>query len=474
MMMNSPVSMTKHDQIATICIDNPPVNALSQTVRQGLIDCVNKADSDSSTRIIILICAGRTFIAGADIKEFGKKPLTPYLPDVLEAIDQCSKPVIAALHGTALGGGLETALACRYRIADRKAKVGLPEVKLGLIPGAGGTQRLPRIAGLENAIDMISSARQVCAKEAREMGLIDLIIDGDDLLASAKSFAIQILGAEDTRGRISEIEMQDSEHNRQILARWKSKITKKVRGQQSPLVALGSIENTLSMSFTDGMARERELFTSCLKSEQSKALRHIFFAEIAATKLPASFVGKPDSIHSAAVIGGGTMGRGIAMCFANRGIPVSIIETGQSHLELAMDAIKTAYCKMFDQGRIDEKQKNQRLSCISGSCDYEILQDTDLVIEAAFEEMSVKKTIFELLDRHCRPDAILASNTSYLNLESIASVVRDPSRVLGMHFFSPAHIMKLLEVVHTPQTSPDAISTLMKLGKQLETLRACC
>lgn len=465
--MNQPVTISKHGEIAVITIDSPPVNALSQAVRSGLLDCVGQAVSEPDTAAIVLICVGRTFIAGADISEFGKPPLQPYLPDVLETLDKCPKPIIAAMHGTALGGGLETALACRYRIASNTARIGLPEVNLGLIPGAGGTQRLPRIAGLENAIDMITSGRHVGADEAFNMGVIDKLADGNDLLGSALEFARNMLAENVTRPAISATLLEDSPQNREILANWKSRVSKKARGQQSPLAALESISNSVTLAFAEGLKKEREIFMRCMASSQSVALRHIFFAERAATRLPASITIAPAEIKTAAVIGGGTMGRGIAMCFANRNIPVKIIETDQQKLDLALAGINKTYSKMLASGRINVAQQQQRLELITASCEHTALAQTDLVIEAAFEDLAVKQSIFSSLDRHCKPSAILATNTSYLDIEAIASVVDDPSRVLGMHFFSPAHIMKLLEVVYTPQTSPGAIATMMKLGKTL-------
>jgi 3-hydroxyacyl-CoA dehydrogenase len=371
------------------------------------------------------------------------------------------------MHGTALGGGLETALACRYRIAVDSARIGLPEVNLGLIPGAGGTQRLPRIAGLDSALDMITSGRHVGATEALKMGVVDLLCSDKDLLSSAVEFAEQILASGASRPRISATILQDTPENREILEDWQARASKKARGQHSPLAAVASISNVLKLPFADGLKKEREIFMDCMASSQSRALRHIFFAERAAVKLPESVPNNPAGIRTVAIIGGGTMGRGIAMCFANSNIPVKIIETDQGKLDQALRAIKTIYSRMTASGRISENQQQQRLAKISGSCDYASLARVDLVIEAAFENLEVKHSIFDSLDKHCRPEAILATNTSYLDIEAIASAVRNPSRVVGMHFFSPAHIMKLLEVVHTSKTSAMTISTMMRLGKTL-------
>ncbi len=465
--MNQTVSLNNQGPIAVITIDSPPVNALSQAVRSGLLECVETATADSDTQAIVLICAGRTFIAGADISEFGKPPLHPSLPDVLEVLDSCSKPIIAAMHGTALGGGLETALACRYRIAVDSARIGLPEVNLGLIPGAGGTQRLPRIAGLDSALDMITSGRHVEAAEALKMGVVDQLCGDKDLLSSAVEFAGQILATGVSRPRISATILQDTPENREILGDWEARTSKKARGQQSPLAAVASISNALKLPFADGLKKEREIFMDCMSSPQSRALRHIFFAERLAVKLPESVPNNPAEIRTVAIIGGGTMGRGIAMCFANSHIPVKVIETDQDKLDQALRAIETTYSRMTASGRISEDERQQRLAQISGSCDHASLARVDLVIEAAFENLEVKHSIFGSLDKHCRPEAILATNTSYLDIEAIASAVRDPSRVVGMHFFSPAHIMRLLEVVRTSKTSAMTISTMMKLGKTL-------
>jgi len=421
--MNQAVSLNNQGPIAVITIDSPPVNALSQAVRSGLLECVETAAADSNTQAIVLICAGRTFIAGADITEFGKPPLQPYLPDVLEVLDSCSKPIIAAMHGTALGGGLETALACRYRIAVDSARIGLPEVNLGLIPGAGGTQRLPRIAGLDSALDMITSGRHVGATEALKMGVVDLLCSDKDLLSSAVEFAEQILASGASRPRISATILQDTPENREILEDWQARASKKARGQHSPLAAVASISNVLKLPFADGLKKEREIFMDCMASSQSRALRHIFFAERAAVKLPESVPNNPAGIRTVAIIGGGTMGRGIAMCFANSNIPVKIIETDQGKLDQALRAIKTIYSRMTASGRISENQQQQRLAKISGSCDYASLARVDLVIEAAFENLEVKHSIFDSLDKHCRPEAILATNTSYLDIEAIASAV---------------------------------------------------
>jgi len=463
----APVSIRFEDEIAVIRVDNPPVNALSHAVRKGIVECVGKAVTTDGVKVLLLVCGGRTFIAGADITEFGKPPQPPSLPEVVGILEDCPLPVVAALHGTALGGGFETALACRYRIALDSARVGLPEVSLGLIPGAGGTQRLPRLAGLKNALDMITSGRQVGAEEALGMGIIDRTSSNPDLLEAALDFCRELVAGGAARQPVSGVEMHDSPENEAILQEWRQRIAKKARGQESPLAAVESIGNAVRLPFTEGLEKEREIFQRLMASPQSKALRYIFFAERAAGILSESVKASAAEISTAAIIGGGTMGRGIAMCFANRGIPVTVLETDQQKLDQALKAIEKTYAGMVRSGRISETGKRRRLALISGGCEHASLAGADLVIEAAFEDLRVKQGIFSSLDEHCRDDAILATNTSYLDISAIAGAVRDPSRVVGMHFFSPAHIMKLLEVVRTPRSSDRSIASVMKLGKTL-------
>lgn len=465
--MNNCVSYRTEGSIAVISINNPPVNALSHAVREGVMDSIGQAVSDKAIGAVVLICTGRTFIAGADITEFGKPPKAPSLIELVEVLSNCPKPVTAAIHGTALGGGLETALACRYRIVLATTRVGLPEVNLGLIPGAGGTQRLPRIAGLETALEMITSGRPVGAAKALQAGIVDKVVDGDGLLEAAIAFSKQLLSSGEIRTSIAEMDLVDSSENQQILATWTAKITQKSRGQQSPLAAIDAIKAAVSGSFEAGQKKEREIFMACMASPQSKALRHIFFAERAAAKLPPELQVEPAEVKSVGVIGGGNMGQGIAICFANSGFPVKVIETNPENLERSLLSIEKTYAGMVSSGRITEARLQQCLALISGSCKHSSLAEADLVVEAAFEDLQVKREIFKSLGEHCKSGAILASNTSYLDVAAIASAVADPTRVLGMHFFSPAHIMKLLEVVRTPQTSTKSISALMAVGKKL-------
>ena len=471
------VSLQRHLSTAVITIDNPPVNALSQRVRQGLLDCLEAAEADPQVKIIVIHCAGRTFVAGADIAEFGKPPVEPHLPDVLNAIEQSAKPVVAALHGTALGGGFELALACHYRIALRGSRVGLPEVTLGLIPGAGGTQRLPRLAGLETALQMITSGKPVMVENLAETFVdvgkpvinsfvINSLVE-KDLLPSAIQFAEEIKDQPFTR--TCDLSVAAVKDHAQLLDQWRSRLAKKSRGQIAPQKAIQSIENSLLMAFSQALRKERELFIECRNSPQSAAMRHAFFAERQASKVKDlnDDIVAPE-INSVAVIGAGTMGTAIAMCFANAHIQVTLLELNKTQLQKGLDRITSRYQQSVKRGRITPEAFKRHMACISTTCDYQDLADADLVVEAAFESMDVKKTIFKQLDQICKPEAILASNTSYLDIDSIARVTTRPANIIGLHFFSPADIMKLLEIVRAEKTSAQAIKTAVTLAKRIK------
>jgi 3-hydroxyacyl-CoA dehydrogenase len=466
-MTSSTVSMALHANIAVLSISNPPVNALSQSVRQGIRDNIEKAISDEAVEAIVITCEGKTFIAGADISEFGAKPLEPHLPDVLNSLQNSPKPIIAALFGTVLGGGFETALSCHYRVALKGTKVGLPEVNLGLIPGAGGTQLLPRVCYLETALDMITSGKHVDVSVLESQGTIDQIVE-DELIDNAILFAKNVLAQDKPLISIPELTVKAADST-DTFQTWRKKLAKRARGQQAPQKAIDSIENAINLPFADGVKREREYFLSCRESSQSASLRHAFFAEKAASKYKGR-QGSPsntDKIKSVAVIGAGTMGGGIAMCFANAGFPIVLVETSDEYLNRGLDGIKKRYAQMVERKRINQQQMDSRLSLISGTCDYQQLSDVDLVVEAAFESMEVKKDIFVKLDTVCKPGTILATNTSYLDIEEIAACTSRPQKVLGMHFFSPANIMKLLEVVRASQTDDMSVDKVMRLGKQI-------
>ncbi|WP_313303956.1 3-hydroxyacyl-CoA dehydrogenase NAD-binding domain-containing protein [Stutzerimonas balearica] len=463
------VRLQRHGAIALIIVDNPPVNALSQPVRQGLQQAFQAADADPAVQAVALVCEGNTFIAGADIKEFGKPPQAPSLPDVIDSIENSRKPSVAVIHGTALGGGLEVALGCHYRIARKDAKVGLPEVKLGLLPGAGGTQRLPRLAGVAKALDMIVSGQPIGAAEALEHHIVDELFEGD-LVEAGLAYAQRLIdegrGPRRTGEQTAGLEGAD---NAELIATKHAEVAKRMRGLFSPLRCIAAVEAATKLPLAEGLKRERELFAECLQSPQRAALVHSFFAERQAGKiadLPADV--KPRAVKSAAVIGGGTMGVGIALCFANAGIPVKLLEINEEALGRALQRARDTYGASVKRGSLTEEAMEQRLKRVEGVTDYAALADVDLVIEAVFEEMDVKRQVFERLDAVCKPGAILASNTSSLDLNQIAAFTRRPEDVVGLHFFSPANVMRLLEVVRGAKTSDEVLATAMAVGKQLK------
>ena len=463
------VRLQRHGAIALIIVDNPPVNALSQPVRQGLQQAFQAADADPAVQAVALVCEGNTFIAGADIKEFGKPPQSPSLPEVIEVIEGARKPSVAVIHGTALGGGLEVALGCHYRVARKDAKVGLPEVKLGLLPGAGGTQRLPRLAGVAKALDMIVSGQPIGAAEALEHHIVDELFEGD-LVEAGLAYAQRLIdegrGPRRTGEQTAGLEGAD---NAELIAAKHAEVAKRMRGLFSPLRCVAAVEAATKLPLAEGLKRERELFAECLQSPQRAALVHSFFAERQAGKiadLPADV--KPRAVKSAAVIGGGTMGGGIALCFANAGIPVKLLEINEEALGRALQRARDTYGASVKRGSLTEEAMEQRLKRVEGVTDYAALADVDLVIEAVFEEMDVKRQVFERLDAVCKPGAILASNTSSLDLNQIAAFTRRPEDVVGLHFFSPANVMRLLEVVRGAKTSDEVLATAMAVGKQLK------
>jgi 3-hydroxyacyl-CoA dehydrogenase len=463
------VSLTKHGSVAVVTIDNPPVNALSPGVPEGIVEQIEAANQDGEVRAVVVIGAGRTFIAGADIKEFGKitsgqrRELT-LLPQLL-SIENSAKPVVMAIHGTAFGGGLETAMAGHYRVAVASAQVGQPEVKLGIIPGAAGTQRLPRLAGVEKALEMCVTGDPVPAAEAHRAGIVDQIIDGD-LLEGAIAFANEIAGdpPPKTRERNDRLKCDSAifDHARQLAA-------KKYRGQLAQAAAIDAIQAATQMDFEQGCEREAELFRKCLYSSQSKALIHVFFAEREAAKIPG--IGKETAvlpIRRAAVVGAGTMGGGIAMNYANAGIPVLLKEATQEALDRGMATIRKNYQNSVNKGRFSQEVMDRRMALITPSLTYDGFETADIVTEAAFENMALKKTVFAELDGIMRDGAILASNTSTLDIDAIAAVTRRPEWVIGHHYFSPANVMRLMELVRGKATGSTVIATSMDLAKKLK------
>ena len=462
--MSSPVRYELQGNIGVITVDNPPVNALSQAVRKGLLDAITAAESDVCEAVVI-ICDGRTFFAGADIKEFGKPPMEPGLPDLLNRIEASPKRVIAAMHGTALGGGFETALAAHYRCALASAKIGLPEVKLGLFPGAGGTQRLPRLAGVKASLDLCLSGAPIAAAEAQSIGLIDKIIDGD-LKAGVMAWAEELIESDAPVRRSSEQVVPDFEPS--IFDDYRASLRVRARGQMAPGHIVSAVEAATTLPFEQGQGVERKLFIECMESPQSAGMRHIFFAERKASKIDGLAKDTPiRSVDSIGVIGGGTMGGGIAMSFANAGIAVTMIEISDDALARGLSNIDRNYAGSVKRGKISEEKAAACRSLITGSTDYGALADVDLVIEAVFEDPELKKKIFTQLDGVCKPGAILATNTSYQDVDAIAAVTSRPEDVIGLHFFSPAHIMKLLEVVRGEKTADDVLATAMALAKTI-------
>ena len=466
--MSEPVTLRREGAIAVITVDNPPVNALKHAVRAGLQRCFKEADADADVQAIVLTCAGRTFIAGADITEFGKPPMAPTLIDVITDIDNVSKPTVAAIHGTALGGGLEVALGCNYRVATKDAKLGLPEIKLGLIPGAGGTQRLPRLIGVEKALPIILSGNPVSASQALKDGLVDEIVEGDltagGIAVAEKAGAgkIPLKRASRIDDKLAALRANPDSYN-EIAA----KAAGRNRGLKAPMAAIEAVKWTLDVPFEEAVKRERQKFIELLVTEESKSQRHAFFAEREATKVLDMPDGtKARDVKQAAVIGG-TMGGGIAMCFANAGIPVMLIETTEEFLKNGLAKIRTNYENTAKRGGIAEADVEKRMSLIKGAVGLEAAKDADMVIEAVFEEMNLKKEIFGKLDAITKKGAVLATNTSTLDVNEIAESTSRPQDVIGMHFFSPANIMKLLEIVRGEKSAFDALQTAISVGRKI-------
>jgi 3-hydroxyacyl-CoA dehydrogenase len=463
--MTQPVTLTRDGDIGVVIITNPPVNALSQPVRAGIKSAIAEANADPSVAALVIWCEGRTFIAGADIREFGKPLQPPGLDEIINQIENSPKPVIAAIHGTALGGGFELTLGCHYRVAVASAKVGLPEVKLGLLPGAGGTQRLPRLIGPEAALPFIVDGNPVPAPKAKALAIIDEIIEGD-LRSGAVAFARKVVSEKRPLRKVSALQVQLK--NPDLFAEFEKSIAKKQRGFLAPFHCIKAVKAACELPFVEGCKRERELFMELMESPQSKAQRHVFFAEREVAKIPGLPEDQPTrDIKSVAVVGAGTMGGGITMCFANVGITVTLLEMNQENLERGLNTIRKNYANSVAKGSLKQPDMDKRMALIKATLSYEELRGADLIIEAVFEEMLIKKEVFAKLDTVCKSGAILASNTSYLSIDELAQSTKRPQDVLGMHFFSPANVMKLLENVRGEKTAPDVYSTAMKLGKQI-------
>jgi len=469
--MTDLIQLTKENGIAVITINNPPVNALSPGVPEGISEALDQIAQDESVKAVVLIGGGRTFIAGADIKEFGKmtsgKSRGAGLLPFLLKIEDSKKPVIVAIHGTAFGGGLEVAMACHYRVAVSSAQVGQPEVKLGIIPGAAGTQRLPRLAGVAKAVEMCTTGNPIKAAEALQFGIVDRIIEGD-LRPGAIAFAREVAAKPAPKTRERNEKLAAEADNAAIFAAARETVAKKQRGLLAPVAAITAIEAATTLPFAAGCQIEQKLFIECLFSEQSKALIHVFFSEREVGKIPDVPKETPLlPMKSAAVVGAGTMGGGIAMVLANAGIPVLLKDADQPALDRGLATIQSNYANSVKRGRFSQQDAEERFKRITPTHSYDDFAKVDLVIEAVFEGMALKKEVFKELDRVCKPGAILASNTSTLNIDEIASATSRPTYVIGTHFFSPANVMRLLEIVRGNATSREVIATCMQLSKSL-------
>ena len=469
--MSDLVKYIANNGIATITIDNPPVNALSPAVIDGIAQALEQFLVDTGSQAAVLIAAGKTFVAGADIKEFGKmtsgQSRGMELPALLNHIEACEKPIVAAIHGGAFGGGLELALACHYRVAAPGSQLGQPEVKLGLIPGAGGTQRLPRLIGLQKAVEMCAEGNSIKAEEASKLGLVDRLIEGD-LLTNATGFAKEVAGRPAPKTRDRNEKPTSPEEAVAIIASARETARKKQRNGISPLAAIDAVEASTRLPFEKGLELERKLFQDCLFSDQSKSLIHVFFGEREVAKVPDIPKTTPTiPISAAAVVGAGTMGSGIAMVFVNAGIPVLLKETDQAALDRGLENIRKNYASSVKRGRFTQQFVEERLKLIRPTLSYDDFAEADMIVEAVFEGMALKKEVFAELDRVCKPGAILASNTSTLNIDEIATATARPEFVIGTHFFSPANVMRLLEIVRGKETSKSVIATCMQLSKKL-------
>ena len=465
--MTSPIRTERHDNVLVVISDNPPVNALGQAVRAGLKDAIADALADDGVEAVVIRCDGQTFFAGADITEFGKPPVGPNLPETLDAMEASDKPVIAAIHGTALGGGCEVALACHYRVAVPSAKLGLPEVKLGLIPGAAGTQRLPRLVGAEAALPLVVGGNPIPAKKAEAIGLLDALVGEDSLEADAIAFAKSKIGQPVPRaseGKANEDGVRDPD----LFDRFRASQARKIRGFDAPNAAIEAVKAAGELSYADGVKKERELFGKLMGGTQSAAMRHYFFAERAANKIDDVPKDTPlIPIRNVGVIGAGTMGGGITMNFLSAGIPVTILEMAEDALDRGTRTMRKNYENTAKKGRMTMEAVDTAMGLLTPTLSYDDLADCDLVIEAVYENMDVKKKVFAKLDEVVKDGAILASNTSYLDIDEIATATKRPGYVVGLHFFSPANVMKLLEVVRGKETRDDVLATVMKLSKKI-------
>lgn len=465
---SSVVTTALHGDVLVVTIDNPPVNALGAAVRQGLLAAMQQAQADAAVAAVLLVGAGKAFIAGADIREFGKPPVPPALPEVCRAIEGSDKPVVAVLHGAALGGGLEVALSAHYRLALPAATLGLPEVNLGLLPGSGGTQRAPRLMGVQAATSLMLSGQHLKAQAALQAGLVDKLVEGADAQAAGLAYVRELLAAKAPVRRTRDLAIAEPQAALAWLEEQKAEIAKKARGLFSPLKIIECVQAAVQLPFDEGLARERALFIECLDSPQRAGLIHAFFAEREVAKVPEAQAAQPRPVASVAVIGGGTMGAGIAVAALDAGLPVTMIERDAESIARGRANVEKVYNGLVAKGRMTEAAKAAVMARYTGSTNYADIAQVDLVIEAVFEDIEVKKAVFRELDRVCKPGAVLATNTSYLDIDAIAASTSRPQDVIGLHFFSPANIMKLLEIVVPAKVAADVVATAFELAKKLK------
>ena len=465
---SSVVTTALHGDVLVVTIDNPPVNALGAAVRQGLLAAMQQAQADAAVAAVLLVGAGKAFIAGADIREFGKPPVPPALPEVCRAIEGSDKPVVAVLHGAALGGGLEVALSAHYRLALPAATVGLPEVNLGLLPGSGGTQRAPRLMGVQAATSLMLSGQHLKAQAALQAGLVDKLVEGADAQAEGLAYVRELLTAKAPVRRTRDLAIAEPQAALAWLEEQKAETAKKARGLFSPLKIIECVQAAVQLPFDEGLARERALFIECLDSPQRAGLIHAFFAEREVAKVPEAQAAQPRPVASIAVIGGGTMGAGIAVAALDAGLPVTMIERDAESIARGRANVEKVYNGLVAKGRMTEAAKAAVMARYTGSTNYADIAQVDLVIEAVFEDIEVKKAVFRELDRVCKPGAVLATNTSYLDIDAIAASTSRPQDVIGLHFFSPANIMKLLEIVVPAKVAADVVATAFELAKKLK------
>ena len=464
------VRTEREGHVLLVTIDHPPVNALNVEVRRGLLQALQEAQADAQIRAVLMVGAGRAFIAGADIREFGKPPLPPSLPEVCNGIEACDKPVIAAIHGPALGGGLEIAMSAHYRLALGDARLGLPEVQLGLLPGSGGTQRAPRLMGLRPAVELMLSGQHLGARQALDVGLIDRLGEGSDVRAAGLAYVAELLssGAGVRRTRDLDTLFRDKAQSLATLEALRGETAKKSRGLFSPLKVIEAVQAGLDLPFDEALKFERQLFLQCIDSPQRAGLIHAFFAEREVVKVPEAQAAKPRAIASVGVVGGGTMGAGIAVSVLDAGLPVTMVERDEASIARGRANVEKVYDGLVAKGRMTPEAKAAVMARFTGSTQYEALASADLVIEAVFEDLGVKQAVFAELDRVCKLGAVLATNTSYLDIDAIAASTSRPQDVIGLHFFSPANIMKLLEIVVPAQVAADVVATAFELAKKLK------